>query len=77
MGKVHFNRQTKNAKLEGKRLSVVIRYVSAPDVEGRIARAINILLAAAAKRGHLEESVSTKRKEALSQGLADDNLTSD
>ena len=78
MGKANFDRQTKNVKLEGKRLSVVeVRCVSAPDAEGRIARAINILLASAMRRGHLEENVNPKQKEIPSQGPAHENLASD
>ena len=69
MGKADFDRQTKNARPEEKRLSVVVRCVTALDVEARIARAINILLTAAARHADPSEKTTRPEKGKLSHGV--------
>lgn len=63
-------------KMGQAQLRVQIRSLPIPDADGRIARAISILLIAAARHTDLSEENTKPEKETTSQRTAQEGLTS-
>ena len=66
----------KQGRQNQKRMVVIMRHVTTPDAEGRLSRAIDILLRVAAKgTAKSEDSINAKKEKPPHQAPAEDALT--